>query len=144
MSNYEMAGDKMFDRIERLIGRENLSKINDKTVLVVGLGGVGGSCVLSLVRSGIKKVVIVDFDVVDLSNLNRQAITFRDNIGHKKVDVCYETIKKINPDCEVIKYDMFLDSENIKNVFDTTKIKRNLWVIKDIVILIYYLKHIYL
>lgn len=112
----------MFDRIERLIGRENLSKINDKTVLVVGLGGVGGSCVLSLVRSGIKKVIIVDFDIVDLSNLNRQIITFQDNVGHKKVDVCYETIKKINPDCEVIKYDMFLDSENIKNIFDTAKI----------------------
>ena len=61
----------MFDRIERLIGKDNLTLIKNKSVLIVGLGGVGGSAILSLVRSGIGKVIIIDFDSVDISNINR-------------------------------------------------------------------------
>lgn len=74
----------MFDRIERLIGKENLTLIKNKSVLIVGLGGVGGSAILSLVRSGIGKVIIIDFDSVDISNINRQLIAFNDSVGRKK------------------------------------------------------------
>lgn len=108
----------MFDRIERLIGKENLTLIKNKSVLIVGLGGVGGSAILSLVRSGIGKVIIIDFDNVDISNINRQLIAFNDSVGRKKTDVCEEVIKNINPECEVVKYDIFLDKDNIIKILD--------------------------
>ena len=100
----------MFDRIERLIGKENLTLIKNKSVLIVGLGGVGGSAILSLVRSGIGKVIIIDFDSVDISNINRQLIAFNDSVGRKKTDVCEEVIKNIN--------DIFLDKDNIIKILD--------------------------
>ena len=108
----------MFDRVERLIGKENLTLIRNKSVLIVGLGGVGGSAILSLVRSGIGKVIIIDFDSVDISNINRQLIAFHDSVGRKKTDVCEEIIKNINPECEVVKYDVFLDKDNIIKILD--------------------------
>ena len=108
----------MFDRIERLIGKDNLTLIKNKSVLIVGLGGVGGSAILSLVRSGIGKVIIIDFDNVDISNINRQLIAFNDSVGRKKTDVCEEVIKNINPECEVVKYDIFLDKDNIIKILD--------------------------
>lgn len=108
----------MFDRTERLIGSENLNLIFNKSVLIVGLGGVGSSALLSLVRSGIGKVIIIDYDDVDISNINRQLIAFTSTIGKKKTLVCEEMIKNINPECEVIKYDVFLDSNNISKIID--------------------------
>lgn len=112
----------MYDRIEQLIGIDALNKINEKTVLVVGLGGVGGSSVVSLVRSGIKNIIIVDFDIIEESNLNRQVIAFNNNIGIKKVDATYNLIKSINKDINIVKYDMFLDKDNISMIFDNNKI----------------------
>lgn len=106
----------MFERVESLIGIDNLNKIKEKTVMVVGLGGVGGHCVESLIRSGIGNIIIVDFDKVELSNLNRQVISYYDAIGMKKTDVCKERIKSINPGCNVISLDMFLDSKNIDSI----------------------------
>lgn len=111
----------MFDRLELLIGKENLDKIFNTKVLVVGLGGVGGSCVTSLVRSGIKDIVIIDFDTVDITNLNRQVIAFTSTIGKKKTDVMEKLIKEINPLCNVIKYDLFLNKDNIKEMLDKEK-----------------------
>ena len=58
----------MFDREEKLIGRDNLNEISKKCVVVVGLGGVGGYAVESLVRSGIGKIILVDYDTIDLTN----------------------------------------------------------------------------
>lgn len=108
----------MFDRTEKLIGSENLNLISTKSVLIVGLGGVGSSAILSLVRSGISKVIIIDYDDVDISNINRQLIAFDSTVGKKKTVVCEEMIKNINPECEVIKYDVFLDGNNISKIID--------------------------
>ena len=71
----------MFDRLKLLIGEENLNKISNTKVLVVGVGGVGGECVISLIRSGIKDITIIDFDKVDITNLNRQVVAFQSTIG---------------------------------------------------------------
>ena len=76
----------MFDRLIRIIGEDNLKKLNSKRVLVLGLGGVGGYVVESLVRSGINDITIVDYDTIDITNLNRQIITNQDNIGELKVE----------------------------------------------------------
>lgn len=106
----------MLDRLELLIGKDKLEKIKNTTVLVIGLGGVGGYAVESLVRSGIKKIIIVDFDKIDITNLNRQIISLKSNIGEYKVDVVEKRIKEIN-DIEVIKIKEFINEENINNLF---------------------------
>ena len=108
----------MFERFELLIGKENLQKINNTKVLIVGIGGVGGSVVTSLVRSGIKDIVIIDFDVVDITNINRQTVAYHSTIGMKKIDVMEKIIKDINPLANIKKYDLFLDNENIKEILD--------------------------
>ena len=97
----------MFDRIEGLIGKENLTLIKNKSVLIVGLGGVGGSAILSLVRSGIGKVIIIDFDSVDISNINRQLIAFNDSVGRKKIDVCDNKILISNLNLLIINIVMY-------------------------------------
>ena len=111
----------MFRRVVSFIGEGNFNKIKDKTVLVVGLGGVGGYVVEALVRSGISNIIIIDYDKVDISNLNRQIITNQDNIGRYKVDVMKERIKLINPECNVIIHNTFLDKDSI-NILDNYKI----------------------
>lgn len=108
----------MFDRLELLIGKDNLNKIQSTKVLIVGVGGVGGECVVSLIRSGIKDIVIIDFDKVDITNLNRQVVAYHSTIGKRKVDVLENIIKDINPECNVSKYDIYLDKNNIKEIFD--------------------------
>lgn len=108
----------MFERLELLIGKEKLDKIQSTKVLVVGVGGVGGECVLSLIRSGIKDIVIIDFDKVDITNINRQVVAYISTIGKKKVDVLEGFIKDINNECNVSKYDVYLDKDNIKEILD--------------------------
>ena len=107
----------MFTREEWLIG-DKINLIKDKCVLIIGLGGVGGYTLESLVRAGIGKVIIVDNDNIDITNLNRQIISLQDNIGNKKVDEWEKRIKNINPSIEVVKYDMFVTPDNIDELFD--------------------------
>ncbi len=114
---YNLDGDVMFDRTELIIGSENLKKLNQSTVLVIGLGGVGGYVVEALVRSGIGKLIIVDNDIVDITNLNRQIISTQEVIGRAKVDVMESRIKSINPNCEVIKLREYILPDNIELLF---------------------------
>lgn len=102
-----------FDRFEKIIGKDNLNKISKTKVLVVGIGGVGGYTVESLVRSGIEDIVIIDFDVVDITNINRQIIALNSTIGKKKVEVMKERLLDINKNCKVTIYDSFIDKINI-------------------------------
>lgn len=92
------------ERLELQIGKDNVDALAKLTVLIVGLGGVGSSAALSLARLGIEKFVIVDYDVVTVSNINRQLIANTKTIGRPKVDVTKEMILDINPNCEVITY----------------------------------------
>ena len=107
----------MFERLELLIG-EKVELIKSKTVLIIGIGGVGGYALESIVRSGIGKVIIVDYDIIDETNLNRQIISLKKNIGLKKVDVAYKRIKEINPDCNVVKIDEKILPDNIDILFE--------------------------
>ncbi len=99
----------MFDRLNLLL---DSNKLKDKTVLIVGVGGVGGYVVESLTRSNIGKLILIDFDTVDISNINRQIIATSDNIGKYKVDLFEDRCKSINPNIEIIKYKEFLDESN--------------------------------
>lgn len=106
----------MFERFELLIG-DKINNIKNKTVLLIGLGGVGSYACESLIRSGISNIIIVDNDKIDITNLNRQLMTTMNNIGKYKVDVWEERINSINPSCNVIKINEFIDKSNIDILF---------------------------
>lgn len=108
----------MFDRLIRIIGKDNLKKLNKSKVLVIGLGGVGGLAVETLVRNGIKNIIIVDKDIIEVSNKNRQIIALDSNIGEKKVDAFEKRIKDINNDINIIKVDSFINKDNIDILFN--------------------------
>lgn len=103
----------MLERLEILVGKENVNKIKSKNIAVIGIGGVGGYVVESLVRSGIENITIIDYDKIDVTNKNRQIIALDSTIGMKKVDAFEERIKSINFNCKVKKLDYFLDESNI-------------------------------
>lgn len=107
----------MFERTIKLVGEDKFNKINSKTVAVIGIGGVGGYAVEGLIRSGISSVIIVDYDVIDISNLNRQIIADNKHIGYFKVDEMERRILSINPNCKVIKLYDKLSLDNIDNLF---------------------------
>ena len=96
-----------FSRTELLIQKEGLEKLQNSSVAVFGVGGVGGFVIEALVRAGIGTIHIVDHDTVSISNLNRQIIATHQTIDRKKVDVMKERILSINPYCNVIIYDDF-------------------------------------
>lgn len=115
---YGIFGGYMWlNRLEIMIGKENIYKLKNTTVAIIGLGGVGGMALESIVRSGISNIIIVDYDIVDVSNLNRQILSLYDNINQKKVYVAEKRIKKINNECNVIILDLFLDKDNINELF---------------------------
>ena len=106
----------MFSRFELLVGKDCICQLNQKHVIVFGVGGVGGYVVEALVRSGIGHITIVDNDTVSLSNLNRQIIATQDTIGKKKVEVMKERILSINPDCDVHTLEMFYLPETADDI----------------------------
>ena len=108
---------EQFSRTAQLLGNENVEKLFDKHVIVFGVGGVGGYVVEALARSGIGKISIVDNDVVNESNINRQIIALHSTVGMQKVEVLKNRILDINPECQVFVYNQFFLPEN-SNDFD--------------------------
>jgi tRNA A37 threonylcarbamoyladenosine dehydratase len=101
-----------------LLGRDAVRKLAASSVIVFGVGGVGGYAVEALARSGIGRIALVDFDTVAESNINRQLIALASTVSRKKVDVEKERVLAINPEASVETYDEFFD-ENSK--IDLTK-----------------------
>lgn len=91
----------IFQREELLIGKENVNKLKNSHVIIFGLGGVGGYVVEALARAGVGELTLVDFDVVDITNLNRQLIATLDNVGKDKAALFKERILSINPEAKV-------------------------------------------
>ena len=100
-----------------LIGKDNLNILKNKSVLILGVGGVGGYVAEALSRSNIGTLILVDYDIVDVTNINRQIIALESTIGKKKVDVLEERIKDINSGCKIIKIDKFIDLNNLEDLF---------------------------
>ena len=107
-----------FDRIEKVIGQDAVSVIKNKSVLILGCGGVGGYVAEGLARSGVGTLILVDFDDIDQSNINRQIIALDSTVGCKKIDVLEKRIKDINGLCNVIKIDNFINEDNYKELFN--------------------------
>lgn len=105
-----------FTRFKILVD-DNYSKIENLSVLILGVGGVGSYAAESLARIGIKNITLVDYDIVDITNINRQIMALHSTIGKKKIDVLKERILDINPNCNVIIYNMFLNKDNF-NILD--------------------------
>ncbi len=113
--------DKALERYSRNIilqevGIEGQQKIREASVLVIGAGGLGSPALLYLAAAGVGKLGIVDFDKVDLTNLQRQIIHFTPDVGKPKVTSAKEKIEALNPDVEVKTYEELLTSENIREI----------------------------
>ena len=107
---------EFLSRTERMIPKEDLERLKNKSILVFGLGGVGGACVESLVRAGIGKVGLVDGDEYEITNVNRQIFATMKTLGMRKVNACEERLLDINPYLKVKKYDLFISDENINEI----------------------------
>ena len=109
--------DKQYSRTEMLIGKDGLKKLKSSKVLLFGIGGVGGSCFEALVRSGIGEITVVDNDVFDITNLNRQTLATYSNINKPKVIEAVKRAREINKDVKVTPVRLFYLPET-KDQFD--------------------------
>lgn len=106
----------MFDRLELLIGEEALEKLSKVKILLVGVGGVGGTCLEALVRSGVQNITIIDGDNFQISNLNRQILATLCDIDKTKVDVAIKRMLSINNKLNITGKNIYLNEENISSL----------------------------
>ncbi|MEK3890619.1 tRNA threonylcarbamoyladenosine dehydratase [Bacillus sp. FSL K6-3431] len=106
-----------FSRNELAIGKQGVNLLQDTSVAILGIGGVGTFAAEALARSGVGKLILVDKDDVDITNVNRQLIALLSTVGQPKVDLMKERIKDINPECEVITLKMFYTEETYEEFF---------------------------
>ena len=109
-----------FSRTQLLIGKKSMDELANKTVAIFGVGGVGGYTVEALARSGIGRFVLIDNDLVSLTNINRQILATHKTIGRAKVDVAKERILEINPEAIVETHKTFYLPAN-RDEFDFSK-----------------------
>ena len=102
---------EIFHRAELLLGDEAMSRIAEKRVVIFGVGGVGSWCAESLVRSGIRKLTIVDSDCVSVTNINRQLMATTKTVGQVKVDALKERLLTINPSAEITALQQVFNAE---------------------------------
>ena len=104
-------------RVEIVIGKDAIKKLQSASVAVVGLGGVGSYVAESLVRSGVGKLFLVDFDFIASSNINRQLPALQSTMGMSKTIVLRNRLLDINPECSIDIYDKFYNPGDFDTVF---------------------------
>jgi tRNA A37 threonylcarbamoyladenosine dehydratase len=107
-----------FSRNELAIGKDGLELLKNTTVAVLGIGGVGSFSSEALARSGLGRLILVDKDNVDITNVNRQIHALISTVGQPKVDLMKKRIKDINPECDVIALKMFYTEETYEQFFE--------------------------
>ena len=107
------------NRTEYLIGENNVNKLAQAHVSVFGCGGVGSYVIEALARSGVGNLTLIDKDVVDITNINRQLIADTSTVGKPKVEVEKERLLKINPNLNIITYQMFYDASHADEILNT-------------------------
>lgn len=106
---------EMSDALEERVGKENLQKLKSSTVAVLGLGGLGSNVSVSLARAGVGKLILADFDKVDITNLNRQQYK-ASQLGIPKTEAIFENLKEIAPYLEIKTYEERITEENIERI----------------------------
>ncbi len=112
-----MAGSERFSRTEMLLGQEGMEKLAASTVAIFGIGGVGSFVAEGLARAGVGHLVLIDNDVICLSNINRQIHATADTVGRRKTEAMRERILGINPEAVVDRIDDFYLPENGEKFF---------------------------
>ena len=107
---------RRFGGIARLYGDVGLNQLKKSHVCVIGIGGVGSWVAESLARSAVGTITLIDMDIVNESNVNRQLVASTETLGRDKVQVMSDRIKSINPDCEVCVIDDFLSTDNLSDL----------------------------
>lgn len=107
-----------FSRTELAIGPEGLERLKGSTVAVLGVGGVGSIAAEALARTGVGRIILIDKDVVDITNINRQIHALTTTVGQHKADLMQERIKLINPACDVVCLRMFYTEETYEQLFE--------------------------
>ena len=105
------------ERTRCLIGEKNIKKLNNTSIAVIGLGGVGGAAAESLCRAGIGKIIIVDKDKFSDTNINRQLFATIKTIGKNKCDVAKDRLLEINPNCKIKSLNMCYNEETSQTLF---------------------------
>ncbi len=101
-----------FQRSELLLGKEGMERLEKSSIAVFGIGGVGSFAVEGLVRTGIGRIILIDYDIIDITNINRQVHASQDTIGMYKVDAMKDRILSINPNVEVVIYKEKYNKDN--------------------------------
>lgn len=109
----------MFARLEKILTKEEFEKIKNLNILLVGIGGVGGYTLEALVRMGVENITIVDYDIIDITNLNRQIITTNENIDNSKVLEAKKRALSINPNINITTIDENINKDNYLSLFKT-------------------------
>ena len=104
------------NRITLLLGSEKIKKLRQSCVMVVGCGAVGSFAVEALARSGVGHIVLIDFDKVEESNINRQLFALESTIGKPKVEIAKQRILDINPETKVDVLNIFFDENTVINI----------------------------
>ena len=108
-------------RSELLVKQEGLEKLKKASVLVVGLGGVGSFATEFLARAGVGNMTIIDGDIIDITNINRQLPALQSTIGKAKVEIVTERILDINPEINLISINEFLSPERMDEILENSK-----------------------
>lgn len=104
------------DRTETLLGKEKIERIQKARIMVIGLGGVGGTALSALYRSGFRHFVLIDNDKVDPSNLNRQIMYSNNDVGKLKTDICKTKIAEFCGEIDVKTVNLYVDEVNAKDL----------------------------
>lgn len=110
--------DGPFKRTEMLLGKDNVNKLKDKKVAVFGIGGVGSFACEALIRCGIGNLTMIDYDIIDITNINRQIHATFKTIGKPKVEVMRDRALAINPNINITIYNECFDSSNKEILLD--------------------------
>ena len=110
--------DAWLQRTSLLLGNEKMSRIKSASVLVVGLGGVGSWAAEMICRSGVSRMMLVDADVVDVTNINRQMAALVSTVGQPKCEVVAARLREVNPEACIETLNVFVDAENIPSLLD--------------------------
>ena len=115
----QMPSPEWLSRELPLVGEDGIEKLENASVLLVGAGGVGGYALEALVRAGVGKITVVDGDTVDITNLNRQLISLRENVGKLKADEAVRRVLSVNPGCRAVSVPRFINSENAEEIISS-------------------------